>query len=69
LGWSLDPDGNVRARWMVTTPCGVQNSAYRFTRPKIFPDLYAAKGKDEAQALNRGLSKGKIREIMASQQP
>jgi len=54
---------------MVTTPCGVQNSAYRFTHPKFFPGLYAAKDKDEAQALTRGLSKVKTRERMASQQP
>jgi len=36
---------------------------------KISPGLYAAKDKDEPQALTRGLSKGKIREMMASQQP
>jgi len=55
---------------MVTTPCGVQNSAYRFTRPKIFfRGLYAAKDRGEAQALTMGLSKVKTRERMASQQP
>jgi len=54
---------------MVTAPCGVQNSAYRFTRPKIFSALYAAKDRDETQALIRGLSKGKTKEKMASQQP
>jgi len=36
---------------------------------KYFSGLYAAKDKDETQALTRGLSKGKIRERMASQQP
>jgi hypothetical protein len=36
---------------------------------KIFSGLYAAKGKDEVQALTRGLSKGKTREKIASQQP
>ena len=48
---------------------GVQNSAYRFTHPKFFSGLYVAKGKDEAQALTRGLSKEKTREKIASQQP
>jgi len=48
---------------------GVQDSAYRFTRPKFFPSLYAAKDKDETQALSRGLSKGKTREKIASQRP
>jgi len=69
-GWSLDPDGNIRARWMVTAPSGVQNSAYRFTRPKIFfRGLHAAKDKGEAQALAKGLSKVRTREKVASQQP
>jgi hypothetical protein len=54
---------------MVTALCGVQNSAYRFTRPKFFLGLYAAKDRDEAQALTRGLSKEKTREKIASQQP
>jgi hypothetical protein len=54
---------------MVTTPCGVQNSAYRFTCPKIFSDSYTTKDKDETQALIRGLSKEKTREKIASQQP
>ena len=48
---------------------GVQNSAYRFTCPKIFPGLYAAKDRDETQALTKGLSKEKTRERIASQQP
>jgi len=48
---------------------GVQDSAYRFTRPKFFSALYAAKDKGEAQALTRGLSKGETREKIASQQP
>jgi len=48
---------------------GVQNSAYRFTRPKFFPGLYAAKDRDEAQALTKGLSKGKTRGKIASQRP
>ena len=49
---------------------GVQNSAYRFTRPKIFfRGLYAAKDRDETQALTRGLSKEKTRERMTSQWP
>jgi hypothetical protein len=57
-GWSLDPDGNIGARWMVTAPRGAQNSAYRFTCPKIFfRGLYVAKHKGEAQALTKGLSK------------
>jgi len=48
---------------------GVQNSAYRFTRPKIFfPGVYAAKDRDETQALTRGLSKVSIREEIAYQQ-
>jgi len=48
---------------------GVQNSAYRFARPRIFfPGLYAAKDRDETQALNRGLSKVSTREETASQQ-
>jgi hypothetical protein len=38
---------------------GVQNSAYRFARPKIFSTLHVAKDKSEAQALTRGLSKVK----------
>ena len=49
---------------------GVQDSAYRFTRPKFFyPALYAAKDRDETQALTRGLSKEKTREKIASQPP
>jgi hypothetical protein len=48
---------------------GVQNSAYRFTRPKFSPGLYAAKDRDEAQALTKGLSKEKTREKIASQRP
>jgi hypothetical protein len=45
---------------MVTTPFGAQNSAYRFTCPKIFfRGLYAAKDKGEAQALTKGLCKVK----------
>jgi hypothetical protein len=49
---------------------GVQNSAYRFTRPKsFFPGLYVAKDRDEAQALTKGLSKEKTRERIASQRP
>jgi len=36
---------------------------------KYFSGLYAAKDRGEAQALTRGLSKGKTRERMASQQP
>jgi hypothetical protein len=48
---------------------GVQNSAYRFTHPKFFLGLYAAKDRDEAQALTRGLSKEKTREKIASQRP
>ena len=49
---------------------GVQNSAYRFTRPKIFfTCLYVAKDRGEAQALTKGLSKVKTRERMAFQQP
>ena len=35
----------------------------------FFPGLYAAKDRDETQALTRGLSKEKIREKIASQQP
>jgi hypothetical protein len=37
--------------------------------PKIFSGLYVAKGKDETQALTRGLYKVKARERIASQQP
>jgi len=48
---------------------GVQDSAYRFTRPKFFPGLYAAKERDETQALTRGLSKERTREKIAPQQP
>jgi len=48
---------------------GVQDSAYRFTCPKFFPGLYAAKDRDETQALTKGLSKEKTRERIASQQP
>jgi len=48
---------------------GVQDSAYRFTRPKFFPSLYAAKERDETQALTRGLSKERTREKIAPQQP
>jgi len=40
-----------------------------YSPKKFFPGLYAAKDKDETQALTRGLSKGKTRENMASQQP
>jgi len=40
-----------------------------YSPKNFFLDLYAAKDKDETQALTRGLSKGKIREMMASQQP
>jgi len=36
---------------------------------KYFSGLYAAKDRDETQALTRGLSKGKTREKIASQQP
>jgi hypothetical protein len=36
---------------------------------KIFLGLYATKDKDETQALTKGLSKGKTREKIASQQP
>jgi len=36
---------------------GVQNSAYRFTRPEFSPGPRVAKDKDEVQALTRGLSK------------
>jgi len=54
---------------MVTTPYGVQNSAYRFTCSKIFSDPYITRGKDEPQALAGGLSKEKPREKIASQQP
>jgi hypothetical protein len=49
---------------------GVQNSAYRFTRLKnFFPGLYAAKDRDETQALTKGLSKGKTRVRITSQRP
>jgi hypothetical protein len=49
---------------------GVQNSAYRFTRPKFFfPGLYVAKDRDEPQALPKGLSKERTRERVAPQQP
>jgi hypothetical protein len=49
---------------------GVQNSAYRFTRlKKFFQGLYAAKDKDETQALTKALLKEKTREKIASQQP
>jgi hypothetical protein len=48
---------------------GVQDSAYRFTRPKFFLGLYAAKERDETQALTRGLSKERTREKIAPQQP
>ena len=48
---------------------GVQNSAYRFTRPEIFPrGFYVANDADEAQALTRGLSKVGTRVKAASQQ-
>jgi len=40
-----------------------------YSPKKNFPGLYAAKDKDETQALTRGLSKEKTRENMASQQP
>jgi hypothetical protein len=36
---------------------------------KFFPGLYAAKDRDETQALTRGLSKEKAREKIASQPP
>jgi len=36
---------------------------------KFFPGLYAAKDRDEPQALTRGLYKEKTRERIASQQP
>jgi hypothetical protein len=48
---------------------GVQNSAYRFTRPNFFPGLYVAKDRDEPQALTKGLSKERTRERVAPQQP
>jgi len=35
----------------------------------FFKGPYAAKDKDEAQALSKGLSKGRTREKKASQQP
>jgi hypothetical protein len=47
---------------------GVQNSAYRFTRPNFFSDLYLAKDRDETQALTRGLPKVSIRDEIAYQQ-
>jgi hypothetical protein len=47
---------------------GVQNSAYRFTRPNFFLGLYLAKHIDETQALTRGLSKVSTREEIAYQQ-
>jgi len=46
---------------------GVQNSAYRFARPKLFSGLYVAKDRDETQALTKGLSKVSTREEIASQ--
>jgi hypothetical protein len=54
---------------MVTAPYGVQNSAYRFTYPKIFSDSYATKDKDKTQALIKGSLKEKTREKAVSQQP
>jgi len=54
---------------MVTTPYGVQNSAYRFAHPKFLPGLYVAKDRDEASALTRGLSKERTRGKIASQPP
>jgi hypothetical protein len=48
---------------------GAQNSAYRFTCPKIFPGLYATKDRDETQALTKGLPKEKARVRIASQWP
>jgi len=47
---------------------GVQNSAYRFTRPNFFSGLYLAKDRDENQALTKGLSKVSTREEIAYQQ-
>jgi hypothetical protein len=56
---------------MVTT---LTRSGYRtrligLLAQKFFPGLYAAKDRDETQALTKGLSKEKTRESIASQQP
>ncbi len=48
---------------------GVQNSAYRFARPKIFHAPYLAKDRREPQALTEGLSKDRARVRTTSQQP
>jgi len=46
---------------------GVQNSAYRFTCPKIFSQTsYLLKDKTEAETLIKGLSKAKARDKMKS---
>jgi len=49
---------------------GVQNSAYRFARPKFFfPGLYVAKDRDETQALTKGLSEERTRGRTTPQRP
>jgi hypothetical protein len=50
LGWSLDPDGNIKARWMVTTPTrsGYRTRLTGLLAQKYFSGLYAAKDRGEA---------------------
>jgi len=56
---------------MVTTPTwsGHRTRLIGLLAQKFLPDLYAAKDRDETQALTRGLSKEKTRERMTSQWP
>jgi len=55
---------------MVTAPMlsGYRTRLTGLLAQKYFSGLYAAKDRDETQALTRGLSKGKTREKIASQQ-
>jgi hypothetical protein len=57
-GWSLPRLGR-----------GTELGLQVYSSKKFFPALYAAKDKDETQALTRGLFKEKTREKIASQQP
>jgi hypothetical protein len=56
---------------MVTTPTrsGYRTRLTGLLAQKFFLGLYAAKDRDETQALTNGLSKEKTRERIASQQP
>jgi len=52
LGWSLDPDGNIRARWMVTT-------YYRYRIRLIdLPAAYYIVANENLENISPGLADG-----------